>query len=116
MMTQTKYSFAQLNDKPLKSVKLEGIIYGAIFQEISKIPGISLTLAPHGDDTENDVSLDTKVIVFKQGNFDDQALHRLISAKQLGNRVRVDGSYVPQETETHVGRIDAKIIEIQPYS
>ena len=109
-MIEPRYSFAQLQNTSLPRVEIIGIIGGIICDEINP-PGISFTLAPHGDDVINDVSLESRVTVYQKGNFTDDAPRRLLRAKQLGNRIRVVGSYTPQDRGYH--RIDAQVVEIQ---
>jgi hypothetical protein len=112
-MIEPQHSFAQLQKQPLSRVELIGIVGGVILDEINP-PGVSFVYAPHGDDVLNDVSLDARVIVHKAGNFGNETIQRLMSAKQLGNRILIVGSYTPQERG--YDRIDAETVEIQLYS
>lgn len=115
-MIDTQYSFAQLQNQPLDSVEIIGIIGGSIFQEVSPTQGISLTLAPHEDEVISGVSLDARVTVFKPGVFGDSTLRQLMAAEQLENRIRVKGTYTPPKGNRSYGKIEANVIEIQPYA
>lgn len=113
-MTKGKMSFSQLSGLSIPRVELEGIIMGAIIEEMGQKSGIQFSLGPHVED--HNVSIDKYALVFYPGKFEDSMIRRLMAAKQLGNRTYVVGSYSPKNEGCCVGMIEAEKVEIQPYS
>ena len=117
-MDKNGYSFAQLAQiTGAKRIELEGIIDGSIIESLFP-SGVDFSLHPHIDDAMNsDMDTESYVRVSLKNPTSPRVGDMLMSAKNLGNKVRVTGTYTPSKKGNHhLGVMDAERMDITPYS